>query len=75
VQDNWLNVAKTMTKADFENRRPQEEAEVVLKEVRSVFNTDEERERAIAKLQRFREGIKKSVQSEDAKVGKGKERI
>jgi hypothetical protein len=75
VQDNWLKVGKVMTKADFEARRPQEQPEVVLKEVRSVFNTDEERERAIGKLERFREGIKKSLQSRDTTVGKGKERI
>lgn len=77
-QDNWEKVSKTMTKSDFEAKRPQEQPEVILKETRSVFTTTEERERALKKLESFRTGIKKLVQSEDLKRrsgSKGKERI
>jgi hypothetical protein len=79
VQDNWVNIPKTMTKRDFEARRPAEGEEMVLKEVRSVFTSDEQREQAVKKLERFREGIKKSLQSEMIQsgktIGKGKERV
>jgi len=53
IQDNWVQLSDTIAKDSFLRRSPSINHEKVLKEKWSVFETKEEREHAIRKLERF----------------------